>query len=86
MSLSRGDRKRWHNMRAAAEAAAEAAAQAARLLLRLSLLTMRAMKTKPDGAAGSICSLELQSLIYFLLILDPVNLGHCACHAECLVF
>lgn len=82
MSLSRGDRKRWHNM----WAAAEAAAQAARLLLRLSLLTMRAMKTKPDGAAGSVCSLELQSLIYFLLILDLVNLGHCACHAECLVF
>jgi hypothetical protein len=47
---------------------------------------MRAMKTKPDGAAGSVCSLELQSLIYFLLILDLVNLGHCACHAECLVF
>ncbi|ONM18900.1 hypothetical protein ZEAMMB73_Zm00001d004435 [Zea mays] len=82
VSLSRGDRKRWHNM----WAAAEAAAQAARLLLRLSLLTMRAMKTKPDGAAGSVCSLELQSLIYFLLILDLVNLGHCACHAECLVF
>ncbi|ONM18904.1 hypothetical protein ZEAMMB73_Zm00001d004436 [Zea mays] len=86
VSLSRGDRKRWHNMRAAAEAAAEAAAQAARLLLRLSLLTMQAMKTKPDGAAGSVCSLELQSLIYFLLILDLVNLGHCAYHAECLVF
>jgi len=33
----------------------------------------------------SSCSLESQSLVYFLLILDLMNLRHCASHAGCLV-
>ena len=54
-------------------------------MLLLLLLTMRALETQPDGAAGSVCSLESQSLVYFLLILDLMNLRHCASHAGCLV-